>query len=68
MYLSSCLPRVPIEGILKIVAASIGIAGNNSNFSNAHEITDYFKVCSKISVTNGNKAMTHFYLDWKLLS
>ncbi|EFX83394.1 hypothetical protein DAPPUDRAFT_301897 [Daphnia pulex] len=37
MYLSSCLPRVPIEGILKIVATSIGIAGETATgFENGH--------------------------------
>ncbi|KAI9552099.1 hypothetical protein GHT06_022436 [Daphnia sinensis] len=30
MYTSSCLPRVPIEGILKIVATSIGIIGETA--------------------------------------
>ena len=27
MYTSSCLPRVPVEAIFKVLACSIGIAG-----------------------------------------
>lgn len=27
MQMSSCLPRIPMEGILKVVACSIGIVG-----------------------------------------